>query len=143
MTSPCPIEKFEDATELRLKWDYRKVRHDRFLVWFLVLFWIIWAPVTVFATGMIFRSGSPVFFSIWCVFGWVGTLGIPYALLQRSWSEWVTLSSEFLVSGQRGLLVPKPKHIPVSAVSQIGIGHYDPSDRESVVTLNINYITPK
>ena len=31
----------------------------------------------------------------------------------------------------------------MKTVSEIGIGHYDPGDRESFVTLNINYFTPK
>jgi len=56
MSAECPLEKTEDALKVRIDWDNRRVRHDKFLLWFLVLFWIIWAPVTVFATSMIFLS---------------------------------------------------------------------------------------
>lgn len=143
MPKQYPIERSEGVAELRLAWDNRKARHDKFQLWFFLLFWVVWAPATGFATWMIFRSDSPVFFSIWCVFGWMGTIGIPYALLQRSWYESVVFSSDEFVHGRKGRLAPKPKRIPVSAISEIGIGFYEPNDRESVVTLNIHYFTAK
>jgi hypothetical protein len=55
------ILKTEGLSEMRLEWNNRRVRHDRFLFWFLVCFWIIWTPFTVFGTSMIFRSDSPIF----------------------------------------------------------------------------------
>lgn len=143
MPAQSPIERFEGATELRLEWDNRKARHDRFQLWFFMLFWIVWAPITVFATWMIFRSDSPVFNAIWCVFGWLGTLLIPYRLIQRSWYEWIAFSSDEIVHGAKGWLAPKPKRIPVSSISEVGFGYYDSSDGESVVSLNIHYSTLK
>ena len=44
------IQKTEVPAELRLAWDNHRARQDRFQFWFFVLFWIVWAPVTVFAT---------------------------------------------------------------------------------------------
>ncbi len=137
MISDCPIQKTESLSEIRLDWDNRHVRKDNFLFWFFLLFWMAWAPATVFATFMIFSSGEPVFISIWCVFGWLGTLGIPYAMVQRYWSEWIVVSNESVGHGVGGLFATKPKQIPISRVFEIGIGRHDPNDRESVVTLNI------
>jgi len=68
-------------------------------------------------------------------------------LLQRYWCEWIAISKESLVCGRRGFLAPRPKSIPVAAVSEIKIGHhYEPGDSESYessVTLNVFYLTPK
>lgn len=140
MTAACPIKKIESGGELRLEWDNRRARHDRFMLWFMVLFWIIWAPATVFATCMIFASEDQLFFIIWCLFGWLGTLAIPYALLQRSWSEWITLSPQWFAFGQTGLLAPKPQRIAMSAIFEVSIGcHND----DSVAMLHLTYFTPK
>ena len=96
------IQKRENKTELYLEWDNKILRHDKVLFWFLVIFWIVWVPLTVIGTTMIFISNSPVFSSIWCIFGWLGTLLIPYAVLQRSWVEWISISPERIICGQDG-----------------------------------------
>src|SRR5207249_3452331 len=88
-----------------------------------------------------------IFFVIWLIFGWVGTIGIPLTLLQRRWSEWIVISSESFVYGQKGFLVRKPKTIPISTIFKIGIGRYageyDQTDRDSMVSLNIHCFTSK
>lgn len=129
-----PFQRTESPLELRLAWNNRRVRRDRFMGWFLVLFWIVWAPATVFATWMIFHSGSPIFFSIWCIFGWLGTLLIPYTFVQRTWTEWVSLSAERLELGAEGWLAGKPKEIPLDRITAITLGC---KDDESVPTLNL------
>jgi hypothetical protein len=145
-----PIQKIESRLEMRLEWNNREARHDPYLFWAILLFWTIWTPLTVWATSMIFRRDDAlqVFgFCLWCIGGWFGTILIPYKLLQRYWSEWISVSGESILCGQEGLLAPKPKCIPVSAVSKVSIGRYnDPLDcesRESVVTLNVCYFTAK
>jgi len=138
------IQTIESSTELHIEWNNRRTRPDSYLFWFFVFFWSIWTPATIAATSMIFRSGSPTIpLSIWCFFGWLGTLGIPYMLLQRFWCEWLTISPDSIVFGQRGILAPKSKRIPLEAVDEIGIGHYDSGETESAVTLNIKYHTSK
>ncbi len=143
MLAQCPIAKSETAEELRLEWDNRKAQPDRFLLWFLLLFWIFWVPGTAAATWRIFHSRSPVFLSICCIFCWLPALGIPYLLLGRSWYEWVTFRPNEFVHGRTGRLAPKPKRIPLSAIAEIGVGHYDSGDHDSVVTLNIHYFIGK
>ena len=158
MNPECPIHKTENPSGMRLEWDNCRARRDRFVFWFFLLFWAIWAPLTLWVTGMIFRADSlwndvlsdvisRLGSFIWSIGGWLGTLLIPYVLLRRYWCEWIAISKESLVCGQRGFLAPRPKSIPVAAVSEIRIGHYyEPGDSESYessVTLNVFYFTPK
>jgi hypothetical protein len=128
------ITHVETSSRLRLEWDNRKTPKDQFVFWFLLLFWIVWAPLTIFCTIMIFKSGHPWFFSIWCIFGWVGTLGIPYSFLSRSWREWIELSPMGFSFGQTGFLAPKSKVILIENIKEFGIGAVDD---ESMITLNL------
>lgn len=127
MESPSSFQETEAGSTLRLEWDNRRVRKDRFTYWFLAIFWIIWAPVTVFVTERfladvfakafhlgVLVSGLPAV--IWLIFGWLGTLLIPWCLLGRSWREWIEISEEEVCHGREGLLAPKPKHFPIARI---------------------------
>jgi hypothetical protein len=129
------IRRTEHAGVLRLDWSNRHVRKDGCTFWFMIAFWMVWAPLTVFATYMIFRSDSPVFFTIWCLFGWLGTLAIPYALLQRWSSEWIEISAKGITCGRSGFLAGKPRTHALADITEIGLGLHDD---ESMVTLNIH-----
>src|SRR5262249_34874591 len=106
---------------LRLGWDNRKTRKDRFAFWFLVVFWAVWAPITLPATVALLSGVEPWFFACWCVFGWLGTLLIPYALLGRWWCEWVELSVGAVTLESAGLLAPRPRTYPTSAITEIAL----------------------
>jgi hypothetical protein len=151
MNADCPIHKTETPSALRLEWDNCRARQDRLVFWFLLFWWAIWVPLTVWVTSIIFRSDSDALSRlgcfIWSALAWPVALLIPYLLLQRYWCEWIAISKESLVCGRRGFLAPRPKSIPAAAVSEIRIGHYyEPGDSESYessVTLNVFYFTPK
>ncbi len=133
----------ESPDRLRISWDNRKVKKDRMTFWFLLLFWIIWAPVTCLATAAIFISDSPVFLIFWCIVGWIGTIGIPLFFLQRLSSEWIEISPESISWGAVGPLAPKPKRMPMVEIDEFALGRYsDRSEQESMVTLNV-YGLPK
>ena len=137
------IQFEEDANQLRISWDNRAVRKDRFAFWFMLLFWIIWAPITCVATVMIFTSGSPIFFGIWCVFGWLGTIGIPLTFVQRFWREWIQVDTDSISWGAIGLLARKPRHLIFSRIAEFGLGRFsDRYEHESMFTLNV-YEIPK
>jgi len=147
----CPIQKIETPSELRLEWNNRTARQDRFLFWALLTLWIIWAALTVFVTSLIFRPRDDLFQTLglcfWSFFAWLATILVPYVLLQRYWRQWITISRESLAWGSRGLFALKPKCIPMANVVEIKIGRYDdpndPESHESVVTLNVFCLTPK
>ncbi len=120
-----PIEMTETGGTLRLAWDNRRARTNRVLFWFLVLFWVIWAPATVFLTFYKFPSDAPVLFSIWSVFAWLGTLGIPLFVLRRYSSEWLDLSASEIRYGSTGFLSRKPKAIPLTDVEELRFGCYN------------------
>lgn len=133
----------EQPTRLRISWNNRELRKDRFTFCFLLLCWIVWAPITCVATVKIFTSDSPIFFTIWCVFGWLGTVMIPLTLLQRFWSEWIEIGAESLSWGASGILARKPKEVPFARIGEFGLGWYSNRSKhernahESMVTLNV------
>jgi hypothetical protein len=127
----------EGPNRLRISWDNRTVLKDRFAFWFLLLFWIVWAPATVIATAMIFISDSPLFFTLWCVFGWTGTIAIPITFMRQYWQEWIEVDAESISWGAHGPLAPKTKKVPTSRIAEVGFGRYPRGDHESVFSLNV------
>jgi hypothetical protein len=117
MDHDSPIQKTQDGATLRLEWHNRYVRKDNFTCCFFVCFWIIWAPVTLYVAYLILTDTGPLcFLLIWSVFGWLGTLLIPYTLWGRSWSEWIEVSAQTVSHGHEGFLAPKPKTFPLTKI---------------------------
>ena len=132
------IHKEISDSVLRLSWDNKNMQKDKSTFIFLVLFWIVWAPVTLFMTLLLFYGGPVVFLSIWLLFGWLGTVLIPYSLLARSWQEWLSLTPETLSFGYTGFWALKPRILSVKNIREIAIGYCnDGADGESIVTLNV------
>jgi hypothetical protein len=126
MKPTSPFQETEDGSTLRLEWDNRQVRKDGCTLCFFVVFWIIWAPVTVFVTGLFLVDAGPRwFFAFWLIFGWLGTLGIPYAVLGRFWKEWIEISEHAFRHGRQGFLAPRPKSFPLDTILCVFYGHCD------------------
>jgi hypothetical protein len=136
MKPASPFQETEDGSSLRLEWDNRQVRKDGCTFFFLLVFWIIWAPATVFVTGLLLvdDGGGRWFFAIWLVFGWLGTLGIPYTFLGRSWREWIEISAHTVCHGHEGFLAPRRKSFPLDTILCIFFGHVGD---ETPVTLSV------
>ena len=128
------VQTTEEGERLRLSWDNRTVPKDNFTCGCLVLFWLIWAPATVFVTWLLFYGDNPVFFAIWLIFGLLGTLLIPYSLLGRLWSEWIEVSPTAITHGFEGRWSPKPKTFPTGPDVKLTLGSYGD---ETMVTLNV------
>ena len=115
---------------LGIDWDNRRVPKDNFLFIFIILFWLIWFPVTLFVTGLLCYSiaegdlCTTLFLSVWLLFGWGGVLLIPYGLLGRWTSEWIEISPDSITHGQRGLWYPKPRTFPFADGVQLLFGYY-------------------
>jgi hypothetical protein len=148
MDEPSPFLIRENGDTLRIAWDNRRVHKANAVFWIFIVFWIIWAPGTLLATVLficaIFRPGIgivlPFFLGWWCIFGWLGTLGIPYCLIGRTWSEWIEISPEAISYGCIGFLARKAKTFPLDTIIELGCGlrgYGDGTDQESMVTLNI------
>jgi|GEM_PF-2164830 len=128
------IRKIEEAGRLHLLWNNRQVRIDNFVFLGFILFWIVWAPLTCLVTSGIFLSNDPTFCLIWCIFGWLGTLGIPYVILRRFQSEWIEVSRQGISHGFGGWLGGKLKVFPLETIVELDLGRHG---EESMVTLNI------
>ena|SRR5579862_5177709 len=139
-TSPIQADA-QDGT-LRLSWDHRTAATDVPLFCILLVFWLIWAPATLFVMCLFFRAfffdfefGKGAFFAVWLLFGWLGTIGIPWIVLQRFFfAETIEISKEEFVYRYKGFLESKPKCYLVTEIREIGIGRYGD---ETVMTLNI------
>lgn len=128
---------------LHVSWDNRKARKNSFQFWFLIVFWIIWAPITCLSTAMIFYSDSPIFHTIWSIGGWIVTIGIPSNYFRRTLNEWVELTTDMISWGTSGIVVKTDKVLSLSEVDEFALGWYfNGIDHESIVTLNI-YEAPK
>jgi hypothetical protein len=79
MESPAPFQETQEGSTLRIEWDNRQVPKDRFAGWFLVVFWLVWAPITLIATGTLLFGGPElslaIFLAVWLVFGWLAPNG--------------------------------------------------------------------
>ena len=144
----CPIRKIETPSELRLDWDNRATPQDSGLFWVLLLFWLIWAPLTVYVTSLIFRPCDflveTLGLAALSIGGWLGTILIPCQLLQRYWCEWIVISKASLVCGKRSTLAAKPKCFPIANIVAVKIGYRaGRASCESVVTLNVIYYASK
>lgn len=137
--------KFEETAEgLRIEWDNRRVRQDWFVFWFMVLFWLIWCPATLFISAVLLaptpeQTEKPVLFLVvWLVFGWGGTIGIPLALLYRRSVEWLVIGQTSIEIGIRSPWRKNLRHLAWDQIDEIALGRYnDGSDHESMVTVNV------
>lgn len=133
MTKFQPLRINEVDETLRIEWSNRDVPKDGCVFVFFVLFWIVWCPLTLAVTWLAFERREAFFF-IWLVFGWVGTLGVPYTLLRRYWSEVIEVSSRAVTHRCVGLLAPRPKVWRLELGLEIFLGFYD---EESNCTLSL------
>lgn len=137
MSEAYTIQVREENTKLRIDWDNSKAPKDNFTCGCLMLFWIIWAPVTLvvtFSAIIELNETGGVFLTVWCIFGWLGTILIPWRLLGRYWSEWIEITPETFTHGHEGFRAPKPRSYPIGPGAELFLGR---CDDESVVTLSI------
>lgn len=126
-----------------ISWSNRRAPQDGCLTFILVLFWLIWTPMTVFALrlfiGRFARGEGEWLMLLWLVFGVAGVVLIPYALLQRLWTEIIQVSDDTIIVGSRGRLAPKPAVRRKGEVELLTLERYPPnhSDGETVFTLNL------
>ena len=114
-----------------------KQRHDKLYVGCLVVFWIIWTPLTCFVTFLAITHFH-WFFVLWLVFGYLGVIGIPWTIIQSHKPQTLEASEDALIIRGTGVLFKNVIHIPREKLITLHIGHYeDGNDTESVVTLNL------
>jgi hypothetical protein len=135
--SSIVVSKHEDT--LRLLWDNRHVPKSNGLFVILVVFWLFWCPSTLFATAVLcasaYAGAFPLtcFCAFWCIFGWAGTLLIPYRCLERWSLEWIEVSPGSVTDGTCGLFTPATKTYSLGPGDKLLLGYY--SD-ETMVTLS-------
>lgn len=121
------------ATEYEI--DPRRFRKDRFYTGFLIVFWIIWAPVTLLVTGFAATGEGPqAFLYLWLCFGWLGVILVPYTLLTRNRKQRLTASAGRLLIRGTTLLPWKRQEVRRGDLKALTLERHDD---ESVLTLNL------
>jgi hypothetical protein len=131
-----PLKRMTVQTSGRYVIDPRNFHTDNVSIWFLVVFWLIWAPVSTIIIYLTYSEGSPFFF-VWLFFGSLGTIGIPLAILFKN-------KKQILEAAGNSLVVYETQGYPWSRVQidkenlhSLTLDRYEEHDRESVYTLNL------
>lgn len=116
--------------------DPRDYRTDRVGIGCLIAFWLIWAPATAITTYLAYTKHD-TFLSVWLVFGYLGTIGIPIALFFKNQKQVLEIAGDSLVvHGAMGNPWSKVR-IHKQNLKRITLEHYEDPDTESVCTLNL------
>ena len=117
--------------------DPRDYRKDRHYAGFLILFWLVWVPVTAFATVAAIMDPTPFVF-VWLVLAYLGVCLIPFTLMTRNRKHILEVSGESLVVHGTGFLPMSSVRINKQDLGALTLEHYDGGcDRESIYTLNL------
>jgi hypothetical protein len=117
--------------------DPRRFGRDKLYLGCLIGFWIVWFPITVFATILLFNDGPLLFLLLWCTIAWLGVVTIPLALAQRNRKQILTVAGDrLLVTGVRPFS-RRPVELHRDDLVALTLEHYGSVDSESVYTLNL------
>ena len=120
---------------LIVEWDNREIPRSCFLTIFMLGFWIVWTPVTLFLTYLLFSGEGPaIFLSIWLIFGYLGVIGIPMTWMLRWTVERIELDGKTYRHYHVGMPQWFSREWATEDLTQIDFGHYD---EESITTLNV------
>ena len=120
---------------LIVEWDNREIPRSCFLTIFTLGFWIVWTPVTLFLTYLLFSGEGPaIFLSIWLIFGYLGVIGIPMTWMLRWAVERIELDGKTYRHYHVGMPQWFSREWATEDLTQIDFGHYD---EESITTLNV------
>ena len=120
---------------LIIEWDNREISRSCFLTIFMLGFWFVWTPVTLFLTYLLFTGEGPaIFLSIWLIFGYLGVIGIPVTWMLRWTVERIELDDKKYRHYHVGMPRWFSREWATFDLTQIDFGHYD---EESITTLNV------
>lgn len=115
--------------------DPRRFGRNRFHVWFLGIFWLVWTPITLGVTGILALGEGPTgFLVVWLCFGWLGVVLIPWSLLTQNRRQRIEIGGGSLTLTGAGLLPWTRRSIPLDRLGTLTLEHYS---KESVLTLNL------
>ena len=117
--------------------DPRKYRTYRFYAGCMLIFWLIWTPLTLVVTYLACTQGNPFLF-VWMIFGYVGVVGIPLVILSRNRKQILEVVGDSVIIKGTGILPTSKIRIYGRNLRSLTLEHYDDTfDRESVYTLNL------
>src|SRR6266446_7314608 len=124
--------------------DKKRMRKDKGLLIFITLFWIIWAPMTLFVTGYALwmelnapDKGVRLFLIVWLPIAWIGTIGIPLHIASLFGREILTVDDSAFTIRNTGSGLPRRKVVARSEARELFLGRYnDGSERDSFITLS-------
>ena len=127
----------EDAQRLLISWNNRTCRAEGLTKVFLVLFWLICAAATFYTTRNLFTEFN-LLLALASVFGWAGTLLVPFVLARLWRREWIWIDAHEMSWGNGAPLQTKMKQTLVRDISELTYGNVAGKDGvESSPTLNV------
>lgn len=102
----------------------------------LVLFWIVWACSTVFASLMAIAAPDPFLF-VWLAIAWTLTLFMPFNLVLRKRKQALEIVGDELIVRGTGMLPNHCVRIAREDLHALTLELYGESDPESVYSLNL------
>lgn len=105
----------------------------------MVLFWVIWAPATGVVTYLALTT-QEIFFYIWLIFGYLGTVLIPWSILSRNRKMTLKLTNDNVEIKGAGVSPNSLIIFPKKKLTELTLEYHDESEPESVYSLNIFYV---
>lgn len=116
--------------------DPRDYRTEGCYLGCLGVWWLIWAPATVFITYLAFKERN-AFLYVWLIFGYAGTIVVPVVVLGRNKIQSLEVVGDTLVVCGTGLFPWSRYEMPTASLRAVTLEYYDSGEGESVLTLNL------
>ena len=118
-------------------------RVDRIYLGCLVVFWIIWTPLTAFVTILAIRDFSYMLL-LWLVFGYLGVFSIPFVLWSARKPQKLIATAEALIVEGTGIPFRSRLAIPREDLRKLHFGYSKGTDgeSESIPTLSLFFRGP-
>jgi hypothetical protein len=117
--------------------DPRRFRKDKFYIAVLTVFWLIWFPVTCFATALVFTEGPVLFLSVWLIAGWAAAILIPVGLAQRNRKQTLTVIADRLRVSGTALFSGSSVQLHREDLRALTLERYRTSDSDPSYSLNL------
>lgn len=139
ITSDLPIAVIRGAEADLIVIDRGKARKEWFRIIFIVVFWLVWTPATIFVTTLAVKYNS-LTLTIWCVFGYVGVVVAPLALLQFFGKETIEITDADVTLRSGLTPIGGRWRCDRDKLTRVTMETYDPykkRESETVYTLNL------
>ncbi|HOX05181.1 MAG TPA: hypothetical protein PK280_02175 [Planctomycetota bacterium] len=126
-----------DLAKARYTIDPSKYRSYNSYAWWLIIIWLVWAPMTAVVTYLAVTR-LDAFLFVWLLFGYLGTVAVPYAIYNRRRRQVLEVDGDSLVIYGAGILPRSKVRIEKNNLQALTLELHESTDgSESVYSLNL------